>query len=159
MGVYVIVQKLLRRTEAFIQNNWLLIIACAIICILLAGAGGYYAGHSSGRADSERDANTQRVQQVNKQLERTSDHIERAKGSNAEARTSVRDLLDVNERIEFSINEGARANEEARRAVEESKRLVGESKVAIGRSDELISDSAAILERARAISETREEAK
>lgn len=127
---------------------------CVIITslfVLFIGIGCYTAGQRT----AERDAQLQRVQSTQKQLEYTSTELTNATTTNSTARGIVTDGIRLNDAIDASIDrstarisDSETANGKTSTAITDAQLIVRDASATAEQSERVISDSTAILDRA-----------
>lgn len=135
----------------------------AIIIILLClGCYFYFAGRNS----AERDANIQRIQSTQQQLNNATEQLDKAVRENKSARRIVTDSIVVNERIEqridsseTAVSRSEEANARASAAVAEAERIITVAKSTATESERIAGDSKSILERAKRRTEEKTSAR
>lgn len=131
--------------------NWRIVSVIGVIVIVLLCLGCYVAGRES----AERDANIQRIQSTQQQLESASKKLSEADRENQSARELTADGVVINDRIEqridnseTAVSRSEEANTRARAAVNEAKRIITDAKRTATESEYIARDSKSILERA-----------
>lgn len=132
------------------ENRRYIIIGCAVF-IAFCIACGYYVGQQS----TSRDADIQRVQTVERQLNNAGAELDEATRTNQSARNTVADGVIVNERIDASIDRSASAversesaNSRTGAAITDAQHIVSDAKRTADENAKLIADSQRIIERA-----------
>ena len=134
----------------YIHRYYVYVIVGLCACLLIG-----YGLYSAGRSSAERDADIQRIQSAQQQLESTRTELEAATATNQSARDAVGDSVIVNERIndavarsKESIERSESANRRSTDALAEAQRLISDTKRTAVESEHLVADSRAIIERA-----------
>lgn len=130
--------------------NWR-IGAIGVIVVILLCVGCYFAGRES----AERDANIQRIQSTQQQLNNATKQLDEATRENQSAREITADSVVINDRIEqridsseTAVSRSEEANTRTSAAVEEAQRIITAAKSTATESERIAGDSKSILERA-----------
>lgn len=131
--------------------NWRIVGAIGVIVIVLLCIGCYVAGRES----AERDANIQRIQSTQQQLNNATEQLDEAARENQSAREITADSVVINDRIEqridsseTAVSRSEEANARTSAAISEAKQLVADAKRTAEQDSSIITDSKSILERA-----------
>ena len=129
---------------------------CVIITslsVIFIGIGCYTAGQRT----AERDAQLQRVQSTQKQLEYTGTELTNATTTNSTARGIVTDGIRLNDAIDASIDrstarisDSETANGKTSTAITDAQLIVRDASATAEQSANIVSDSQRILNTARA---------
>lgn len=143
----------MEQIKEYIINHFVYFVIALCFIVLLIGISCY----SAGQRAAERNAELQRIQSVEKQLEYTSTELTNAERANSTARNVIKDGIKLNNGISRSIdrsteavNRSENANKRTSDTITNAEQLVRDAAATNNESERIIRNSQSIIEAARA---------